>query len=327
MLVELAPDHPLHDRVLDQTYPLWHDQLTPVRYAQYNRAQLRTRWGAAHLRRVALVDGDRVLASAKRYALTVRLDGRHVPTLGIGAVFTPPDLRRRGFARRLLQEMLAAARDAGAELAMLFSEIDPAFYEAVGFRLVPVPEASLTVRRARGAPAVLARSVEERDFPFIADMHEQRAAAYRFSLHVDADWIQYSVAKKRMLSGLGPPGTRDVEGVIAEEGGRAAAWLLLQVSRPARASSESWSVAACGDRDPDGARVGALLQTLIARTPAARPPAIRAWWPQALQPPQVTFRVREAAGTRLMLCPLAGHLRIVPPLRMEDVLYWHGDAF
>ena len=327
MLVELAPDHPLYARVLDQTYPLWHDQLTPARYAQYNLAQLQTRWGAARLRRVALVEGGRVLASAKRYALTVSLDGRSVPTLGIGAVFTPPELRRRGYARALLEALLSAARAAGTELAMLFSEIDPAYYEKLGFRLVPVADATLAVPRPAGAPAVHVRSVDERDYPFIADMHEQRAAAFRFSLRMDADWIQYSVTKKRLLSGLGPPGTRDVECVVAEEGGRAAAWLLLQVARPPRAGNETWSVAACGDRDPAGARIGAMLQTLLARAPGVRPPVVRAWWPPRLQPPQVTFRVREATGTRLMLCPLTDRLRIEPPLSLEDVLYWHGDAF
>src|SRR5206468_10676186 len=33
----------------------------------------------------------------------------------------------------------------------------------------------------------------------------------------------------------------------------------------------------CGDRDPSGARMGAILQVLIARNPAERRPAITAW--------------------------------------------------
>ena len=81
---------PLLVQALDESWPLWHDGLARPAYGAYNAAQLKTPWGAAHLARVGLLDGDRLLASAKRYALTVWLDGRRIPALGIGAVFTPP---------------------------------------------------------------------------------------------------------------------------------------------------------------------------------------------------------------------------------------------
>src|SRR5436190_24256401 len=93
----------LHERILDETYPLWHDGLSRSGYETYNEAQMRTPWGARHLDRMSLVDGERWLASAKRYGLELVVDGRVVPTLGIGAVFTPPAERRRGHARALIE--------------------------------------------------------------------------------------------------------------------------------------------------------------------------------------------------------------------------------
>src|SRR5215510_3656557 len=122
-------DGALHDRILDDTYPLWHDGLTRERYGLYNRGQMQTPWGARALTRLALVDRGQVLASAKRYDLTIQVDGCAVPTLGIGAVFTPLEQRRHGHAARLIDTLCAEAKAAGAHMAMLFSEIGPRYYE------------------------------------------------------------------------------------------------------------------------------------------------------------------------------------------------------
>jgi GNAT superfamily N-acetyltransferase len=324
----LAPDSPLHEAALDHTFPLWHDSLTRAHYGRYNRAQFRTAWGATHLERVGLVANGVLLSSAKRYRLRVRLDGRAVVAIGIGAVFTPPHLRGRRHAAALIEQIVEAGRSEGAALAMLFSEIAPHYYERLGFSVVPMQQASIGVRAGRGAPAVLVRAGDARDLPFMAEMHAERAARYRFALEHHPDWLQYTLVKKRLLSGLGPPGARDVEFFVCEEGTRAVAWLLLQVVRGrGDTDRESWSIASCGDRDPSGARIGAVLQTLIARTPAARPPSIQAWWPARLDPVQLVVHRRPVSGTILMTRPLRDEGHIEPPLAAEDVLYWHADAF
>ena len=78
------------EQVLNDTFPLWNDGLSRQHYAKSWAAQLKTPWGQTHLDRVALVDGPHVMCSAKRYDLSLRLDGRIRRALGIGAVFTPP---------------------------------------------------------------------------------------------------------------------------------------------------------------------------------------------------------------------------------------------
>ena len=328
MFQVLLPDTPLYEQALDHTFPQWNDSLTREDYGRYNRAQLRTAWGARHLQRVGLVADGTLLASAKQYRLRVRVDGRTVDTIGIGAVFTPPALRGRGHAAALLQQILEAGRDAGAAMAMLFSEIAPRYYERLGFSVVPMQQVLLGVRVKPGAPAVLVRSGEPRDLGLIVETHHARAAGYRFSLEYDAEWLQYALSKKRILSGFGPPGTRDVEFFVCEEGTRAVAWVVLQVARRRGATDpESWSIASCGDRDPSGARIGALLQSLVARTPAARPPVIHAWWPARLDPVQVVLHRRIVTGSILMIRPLGEQGRVHPPITAEDVLYWHADAF
>ena len=85
--------------ILDGTYPIWGEGLSRDAYEKWNRAQMATLWGRANLRRVALVDGGRVLASAKRYDLEALAGGRRIRVLGIGAVFTRSEPARPG-ARR-----------------------------------------------------------------------------------------------------------------------------------------------------------------------------------------------------------------------------------
>ena len=319
-------DGAMHDRILDDTHPLWHDGLTRERYGLYNRGQMQTPWGARRLTRLALVDRGQLLASAKRYDLATDVDGHLVPTLGIGAVFTPPDQRRHGHAARLIEMLCSEAKADGARMALLFSEIGPRYYERLGFRAVPIREVEVTVQQRPGAPAMLVRFGDDKDLASAAEMHNRRTALYRFGLRYDADWLHYSLAKKRLLAALGPSAARQIEFFVAEEGSQAVAWILLHVTGRDRAGYvESWSLEGCGDRDPSGARVGAMLQTLLARSPANAPPLIRAWWPHGFEPPQLTLAERPSASIVMMARALTDD--IPASFAPSDVLFWHGDAF
>ena len=315
----------LLEDLLDQTYPLWGDGLSRHAYAQWNNAQEQTDWGLGHLQRLALVDGHRVLATAKRYDLLLTLDGRAVPTVGVGAVFTPVALRGSGHARTIIEALLDAARADGAELALLFSEIGPVYYQRLGFSVVPVETANIAVQMKPGAPAVLVRAGESADAEQIAEMYARRGGGFRLSLAPSPDQVRYMLTKKRLFAGLDPSGRRTVEYFVAEEGHRAAAFVLLQITRAADRPA-AWSLEACGDADPDGARIGAILQALLARAPAATPPIVQAWWPGSLRPPQLEVTPRAPAGELMMIKPLVGGMAS-PHLARGDVLFWHGDAF
>jgi predicted N-acetyltransferase YhbS len=320
--------HPLLDQVLDETWTIWHDGLTRPSYGAYNDAQIRTRWGARHLARVGLVQDTELLASAKRYHVTLAIDGERVPGLGIGAVFTPPTLRGRGHAPALIERLCEDARDEGCRAALLFSEIGSKYYERLGFTVIPHATSDIAVRAGEGAPAVLVRAGEEADSPHVAAMMARRVEGYRFGLVHDADLVSFSVAKKRLLAGLDTSGRRSVEYFVTEEGHQAVAFVLMQVTRFAKPGEpERWSLAAAGDRDPTGARVGAMLQVLVARQPGEPPPIIRAWWPQGMTPPQLDIARRGLTAEVMMLRVLDPTLRVAPWFSEGDACYWHGDAF
>ena len=106
---------------------------------------------------------------------------------------------------------------------------------------------------------------------------------------------------------------------MAEEGASAVAYALLSVD------ANGWTLVEAGDRDPAGARLGAMLQVLLAREPSVPPPPIRAWWPRAFQvPPQLAIVERRDAVDVLMMRALS---EVSLPASAEDVFYWRSDFF
>jgi GNAT superfamily N-acetyltransferase len=309
-------------QILIESYSLWNDGLSFERYVRFWEAQLLTPWGAAHLDRVAIVEDDVVLSSAKRYELSARLDGRIRRVLGIGAVFTSPMRREQGGATRLLEAILERAEAEGYEYALLFSEIGPEFYERFDFVPVPLCESRLTVaRKGGGAPAMLVRAGDDRDIPSVAEMSARRDTAARMALDRHEDWIRYGLSKRRLLSGLGPPGLREVEFLVAEEGHQAVAYVISTVQ------GHRWFIEDAGDRDPAGARLGAMLQVMLARAPHLPSPEIVTWLPHDFTPPQVERLSSAPTAPVLMIRPLKGRSLPLPPLDADQVAYCRLDYF
>ena len=313
-------DGALLEDILDHTFTIWNEGLTREAYSRWNAAQARTQWGRTHLQRLALVDEHGMLLStAKRYRFDASLDGRAIRMCGVGAVFTPVDRRGHGYATALLEQLLDRERRDGIELASLFSEIGPAFYQRAGFEPVPLDEMTVGVVRKDGAPATLVRAGEERDLPAIAAMHDARSTGVRFSLRRDPPLIQYALARKRLLAGLGPSGLRHVEFFVVEEGASAVAYAVLSTN------ANGWTLEEAGDRDPAGARLGALLQVLVAREPSHRTPLIRTWWPRAFAvPPQLRLTERTDPKDLLMFRALCD---LDVPTRADEIFYWRSDQF
>ena len=107
---------------------------------------------------------------------------------------------------------------------------------------------------------------------------------------------------------------------IAEEGITAAAYVVVSIV------GDMWTVEECGDRDPSGARVGAILQALIAREPVERRPTIRAWLPPGFVPPQVKI-VSAKPSTEVMMVRSLRRTPLQLRLSGEEVLYWRSDIF
>jgi hypothetical protein len=164
----------------------------------------------------------------------------------------------------------------------------------------------------------LVRGGEDRDLGAIAAMGHTRAGQFRFHLDRDVDLIKHAITRKRLLAGLGFAGVRQLEFVIAEEGITAAAYIAISVV------GDTWTIEECGDRDASGARVGAILQALIAREPAESRPVIRGWLPPGFLPPQVTIAPSSTAPPLLFARALSSRVQGLH-LTAPEVLYWRSD--
>jgi hypothetical protein len=311
----------LLERVLQTAHSIAPEGLTPQAYAKFDAVQMKTAWGRRHQRRFALMDGADVLASATQYDLAAVVDQRPVRVCGIGSLFSEPAHADRGHARELVDRLLDEAARDGAAMALLFSDTSHR-HESAGFEVVSMIEAELSVAESsrHGAPMTLIRGGEERDLAAIVAMGQIRATPFRFHLDRDVDFIQYAVTKKRLLAGLGPARARQLHFFIAEEGITAAAYVVVSIV------GSTWTIEECGDRDPSGARVGAILQALIAREPVERRPTIRAWLPRGFVPPQVTIVSAKPSTEVLLMRPLVSR-GAQPRLSGDDVLYWRSDIF
>jgi hypothetical protein len=307
------------ERILETAHSMSPEGLSRHAYAQLEAAQMRTAWGRRHQRRLALVEGGDVLASAKQYDLATVLDHQPVRVCGIAEICPRP--ARDGHARELVDRLLAQAARDGAALALVFS--DPSDEQQLaGFDVIRMTDAEIRVAEPsrRGAPMALIRGGEERDLAAIVAMGQVRASAFRFHLDRDVDFVHHAIMKKRLLAGLGTAGARQLHFFIAEEGITAAAYVVISIV------GGMWTIEECGDRDPSGARVGAILQALIAREPVERRPTIRAWLPRGFVPPQVTIGSAKPS-TAVMMVRSLGTMEVRPSLSGDDVLYWRSDLF
>ena len=292
-------------------------------FVTYDAAQARTAWALRHRRRFALMQAGDLLASAERYELTGTLDRQLVAICGIAAVL---DHRVDGdgtcYGAVLMEQLIEDAAGNGADLALLFQTSAPMSRVPDGFVVVPATDVELTVAESSrpGAPMTLVRGGEDRDLAAIVAMGHTRAAPFRYHINRDADLVKHAITRKRLLAGLAAGGVRQLEFFIAEEGITAAAYIVITVV------GNTWTLEECGDRDATGARVGALLQALIAREPAESRPVIRGWLPPGFLPPQVIIASASAAPSVLLARPLSSRVQGLH-LTAPDVTYWRSDLF
>jgi hypothetical protein len=310
-------------RIVATTPLVAHPGLSREGFVKYDAAQAKTAWALRHRRRFALMQADDVLASAERYDLTGKLDRQLVTICGIAAVLdSGADDDGRNYGDALVEQLLEDATRDGADLALLFRTANPSSPLPDGFEVVPTTDVELTVTESsrHGAPMTLVRGGEDRDLDAIAAMGHVRAGQFRFHIERDVDLIKHAITRRRLLAGLGPAGARQLEFVIAEEGITAAAYIVISIV------GATWTIEECGDRDASGARVGALLQALIAREPIESRPVIRGWLPPGFLPPQVTIASASSAPPRLLARALSSRVQGLH-LTAPEVMYWRSDLF
>ena len=179
-LATIAPADYERD-VLPRSESLWANGRSFDEYVSDFQAVVASSYGRRRFRTVGLKIEGVLVASLKRYERDLLCAGRILRAVGIGAVFTPEGFRGRGYASAMLGAFLDREHAAGSDIAYLFSDIHPAFYERLGF--ITLPSRSMTLR-ADSLPneRIKADALADGDWPAIARTYASIEGGSRLTL-------------------------------------------------------------------------------------------------------------------------------------------------
>jgi hypothetical protein len=204
--------------------PIWGGGLPEDRFIAFQRRLADSKEAGQRYRLFGLFDGPRLLSALKAYDLRGACAGAPLRVLGIGAVFTPPALRRHGHAHRMLELVLAAHAARGYDAALLFSDIGAEYYERLGFRALASEEcAAEAPDLPRGRAARAAAPGEETELSRV--FARGRAATGALCLERDGWVVRFQLRRLRELArarGSGEPEW----GITARDGEEEAAAMV-----------------------------------------------------------------------------------------------------
>ena len=94
----------------------------------------------------------RVVTSLGAYPIQLAVSAQCVPAAAIGSVHTLSQYRGRGFASQLIKEVHRNLIQRGVKLALLYSDIDPRFYQRLGYETCPSWQGRWPLELAAAAP-------------------------------------------------------------------------------------------------------------------------------------------------------------------------------
>ncbi len=165
--------HTYAREVLPLTAEVWAGKRDFERYVSQNLEIAQSGYGRRHFRTMGLSDGQTLLSSFKRYERGIHIGARRLRALGIGALYTPPELRGRGYASAMIAMAMDRAHADGYDLAYLFSDIRPQFYEELGFKQLASRAISLRADNLSNDRVEVER-LEERDWSGVRRCFELR---------------------------------------------------------------------------------------------------------------------------------------------------------
>jgi|GEM_PF-1533251 len=303
--------------VMRSSREVWGAGISLEQYAEYHRLIRTHQWSKDNFKHLVLVNNkNELLSSCKVYHHRLRVGSELFKLCGIGAVFTPLLNRGKGYATQMLKALLDDLKTSGLDLALLFSDISPEFYEQFGFRLIPKKDpiyifnhkAFKSINRGikfyRHLPSELLdwhRGYAERGKFFL-----EREQSYFDLLSQRIDWHRTYLGYKEQV-------------VIVSEGCRSYLWIdrgesYIQIRDFGSADSE-----------PETA-LNHLLNELYNKFPFS---GITGWLPKGFERYKF-LRLKEKrprTKTMMMFCALNQKANKIFELEPEEIQFWLADYF
>jgi Acetyltransferase (GNAT) domain len=280
--------------VLPLSAELWGNGRSHASYVEQVGEIARCGYGRRHYRTVGLYEGKDLLASFKRYERTLRAGSQRLRATGVGAVFTAPPLRGRGYASAMLAMELDRSLADGIDFAFLFSDIRPEFYAALGFVALPSRSMSLRADTLPTTRVEVAR-LDPRDWVGVArcfDLGERHRTWAFVRTPLVWEWLRL-----RMRQGSEHPDSVETNLVVRR--GRAIAAYVLGARAP---QHDAYILDEFGFADAEAA---ALIPALL-RSAAGDLQRVTGWLPvESTRDVLPRASVRKRSTAVLMVAPLS----------------------
>jgi predicted N-acetyltransferase YhbS len=170
-----------------------------------------------HRHKWLLFDGDRAVCTATLSNSPMNMGGWVLPVAGIAGVATSPSLRGRGYATRLLTDILRALPSMGYAAAALVPS-RPELYRKTGFAMAAERwTLTVSVAEAAGGP-VASELTEETARPAIERIHSLHGAHRLGAVIRDPRRWRYFFWYKWRLVGAGEPPEQYMAGLATRDG-------------------------------------------------------------------------------------------------------------
>jgi hypothetical protein len=188
--------------------PIWGGGLAPERFQLFQRRLLDAPEAKDRYRLLGWFVQGSLTAAMKAYDLHAHCGGKQLRVLGVGAVFTPTELRRKGHAAAMLRAAMQQAADGGAQAAVLFSDIGVRYYERLGFYVVESRECTVDAAALPRMPGST-RPALAGDEPLMTRLFAAaRGDGRTFALARDGWTLRFQLRRLRELArarGVGEP--------------------------------------------------------------------------------------------------------------------------
>jgi len=206
--------------------PIWGGGLSEDRFQMFQRRLADAPEARERYRLLGWFVNGTLTAAMKAYDLRATCAARPLRVLGVGAVFTPPELRRRGHAAAMLRAVMEDYASRGGQAAVLFSDIGFRYYERLGFRVLESRECTVAASDLPRLPGST-RPALAGDEPLMTGLFAASRGDRTFALARDGWTLRFQLRRLRELArarGVGEPEW----GLVAEgRSGEGAAMLRL----------------------------------------------------------------------------------------------------
>ncbi|HZR10693.1 MAG TPA: GNAT family N-acetyltransferase [Myxococcales bacterium] len=233
--------------------PIWGGGLSHERFQAFQRRLADAPEGKDRYRLLGWFSGGALTSAMKAYDLAAEFAGRPLRVLGVGAVFTPPELRRRGHAAAMLRAAMDEYGARGAHAAVLFSDIGIRYYERLGYRVLESRESTVDAHSLPRA-ASSTRPAMGGDEPMMTRLFaDSRPDRRIFALARDGWTLHFQLRRLRELARA--RGVSEPEWGVVAEGSFGEAAAMVRFARDALDVLEAgWTTEVARDRLLGGLR-------------------------------------------------------------------------